>query len=66
MSAPGAALCQHLQALDDAVAFRHARVAAPCADCAAAPGGWCEDHSRDVELISDYTRTARSLTQAAP
>jgi hypothetical protein len=66
VSAAGAAQCQHLQALEDALAFRRARVAAPCADCAAAPGGRCEDHGRDVDLISDYTRTARRLLRAAP
>ena len=66
MSAPGAAQCQHLQALDDALAFRHARVATPCADCTAAPGGWCEDHGRDVDLISEYRRTAAQLMDGEP
>ena len=44
-----------LQALEDAIAYRRARVTAPCSYCAlAAPGRKCDDHARDLrgaELI---------------
>jgi hypothetical protein len=57
--------CQHLQALEDAIKFRRARAAAPCADCQSAPDGSCEDHGRDAGLITDYERTARQLLDAS-
>jgi hypothetical protein len=50
-------LFQRMQALEDAVAYRHARAAAPCPDCEAAPGPRCDDHSRDLDLIGEYLRT---------
>ena len=66
MSAAEAAWCQRLQALEDAIKWRHARAAAPCTDCQATPGGQCDDHGRDAGLIADYERTASQLVQAAP
>jgi hypothetical protein len=49
---------QRLQALEDAIAYRQARVTAPCPDCgAAAPGRRCDDHARDLELIAEYRQT---------
>ena len=46
---------QRLQALEDAIDYRRARVAAPCPDCAAAaPGRKCDDHARDLRLIAEY------------
>jgi len=46
-----------VQALEDAIAYRAARVAGPCLDCAAAgPGSRCDDHDRDLELIVGYER----------
>ena len=50
---------QRLQALEDAIAYRRARVTAPCPDCpAAATGERCDDHACDVYLIAAYQRTA--------
>jgi hypothetical protein len=51
---------QRLQALEDAIAYRRARVGAPCADCeATAPGRKCDDHARDLELIAEYLLAAQ-------
>jgi hypothetical protein len=51
---------QRLQALEDAIAYRRARVTAPCRYCAlAAPGRKCDDHARDLELIAEYQASAR-------
>lgn len=41
-----------LQSLDDAIAFRLARMGSPCPDCA--PGQQCEDHAQDTQLVADY------------
>jgi hypothetical protein len=51
---------RYLQALEDAVAYRTARVSGPCGDCDRAGGGRCEDHGRDVDLISEYQVAARA------
>jgi hypothetical protein len=46
---------QRLQAFEDAIAYRRARVTAPCRGCAVAePGQKCDDHARDLELIDEY------------
>jgi len=66
IAADTAARCQHLQALEDAIRYRRARVAGPCGACAAAPGRLCEDHGRDLGLIGEYERTAGRLLRAAP
>jgi hypothetical protein len=52
-------LFQRMQALEDAVAYRLTRVAAPCPDCQPAPGPRCDDHGRDLGLIGEYQRTIR-------
>jgi len=52
---------QHLQALEDAIKYRRARVAGPCTDCGATPDGRCDDHGRDLGLIGEYEQTARRL-----
>ena len=57
--------CQHLQALEDAIRFRRARVGAPCGDCQGAPDGQCDDHGRDAGLISEYEHTARQVLDAS-
>ena len=50
---------QRLQALEDAIAYRRARVTAPCPNCrAAATGERCDDHACDLHLIAGYQRTA--------
>ena len=64
-SATGSSECQWLQAFEDAIKFRHARTAAPCSDCDAGQER-CDDHGRDLGLITEYQRTARQITQAAP
>jgi hypothetical protein len=45
---------RRLQCLDDAIAYRSARLAAPCDLCAA--GGRCPGHAVDEQLIADYRR----------
>ena len=52
---------QRLQALEDAIAYRRARVTAACPYCAlATPGRKCDDHARDLELIAEYQASARA------
>jgi hypothetical protein len=60
------ALCHWLQAFEDAARWRHARASAPCGDCDAAAPDLCDDHARDVGLISEYRRTASQLIADAP
>jgi hypothetical protein len=55
-----------MQAFEDAIAYRRARVAAECTDCMAAePGEKCDDHARDLDLIGEYAqeidRSSRAL-----
>ncbi|HEY4851039.1 MAG TPA: hypothetical protein VII22_09585 [Streptosporangiaceae bacterium] len=52
--------CQHLQALEDAIAYRRARVTAPCPDCTAS-GQKCDDHACDLDLIDAYQQTAIAI-----
>ena len=49
---------QYLQALEDAMCYRVARAAAPCASCDAAAPARCDDHGRDAELIGEYDAAA--------
>jgi hypothetical protein len=56
--------CQHLQALEDAIAYRRARVTAPCPDCTAS-GQKCDDHACDLNLITAYQRTAIAILDAS-
>jgi len=56
--------CQHLQALEDAIAYRRARVNAPCPDCTA-DGHMCDDHACDLDLIAAYQRTAIAILNAS-
>ena len=46
------AALHYLQCLDDALAYRTSRLARPCPACA--PGGRCEDHRRDEDVIAGY------------
>lgn len=50
---------QRLQALQDAIRYRHGRAAEECADCD--PGRPCDDHGRDLDLIGEYQQAARKL-----
>jgi hypothetical protein len=52
--------CQRLQALEDAIAYRRARVTVPCPDCAASDQK-CDDHACDLNLIAAYQRTAIAI-----
>jgi hypothetical protein len=42
---------QRLQAIEDAIAYRAARLAAPCSDCGQSR---CDDHATDADLITVY------------
>ena len=53
---------RQLQALEDAIAYRSARLAASCPQCEPGPQGRrCDDHACDVALIAGYQRVARTL-----
>ena len=51
---------QELQGLDDAIAFRVARLAQPCPDCDLTDDR-CDDHSCDVALVDGYRQRAAAL-----
>ena len=54
---------RELQALEDAVNYRLARLAVPCPHCEpGAVGGWCDEHACDVALIAGYLESARVMT----
>ncbi len=62
---PDAASFQQLQALEDAIDFRTARVELPCANCSSeSEDGRCDDHAIDLNLIAAYQRTAKNLDAA--
>jgi hypothetical protein len=50
---------QQLQALDDAIAWRRARITAPCPDCEP-DGRRCDDHACDLDLIVAYKQMANA------
>src|ERR1017187_7594851 len=52
---------QRLQALEDAIKYRHARACEPCSSCDAVPDSRCDDHGRDVDLIGEYEQAASRL-----
>jgi len=52
---------RELQALEDAVNFRLARLMAPCPRCEPVAGGVrCEEHACDVALIAGYLEAAHA------
>lgn len=52
---------RELQALEDAVNFRLARLMAPCARCELhADGARCDEHACDVALIAGYLEAAHA------
>jgi len=53
-----------IQALEDALIFRRARSMSLCADCAETPGGRCDDHACDLELITGYQQDLNELHHA--
>jgi hypothetical protein len=48
---------ERVQAFEDAIAYRRARLALPCHDCGLAR---CDDHAADADLIARYRRAAAS------
>jgi hypothetical protein len=56
---------RRMQAFEDAIAYRRARVAAPCTDCVTTePDEKCDDHARDLELINEYADEIEGLVTA--
>jgi hypothetical protein len=53
---------QHLQALEDAIAYRTARLTAPCPHCGPQR---CDDHATDTALIAAYQQAAALAAQPA-
>jgi hypothetical protein len=52
---------RELQALEDAVNFRLARLMAPCSRCEpVAVGARCDEHACDVALIAGYLEAAHA------
>ncbi len=47
------------QAFEDAIAYRRARLAAPCPHCATQRR--CDDHATDLDLIATYRSAAAAL-----
>jgi hypothetical protein len=52
----------HLQALDDAISYRAARLRAPCRTCR--PGVPCHAHGRDLSLLDTYHELAHAAIAA--
>ena len=57
-------LFRMVQALQDAIVFRRARAGAYCYECDQAPGGRCEDHACDLDLVASYEQDARAISAA--
>ena len=56
---------RELQALEDAVNYRLARLAVPCVHCKpAAAGGRCDEHVCDMALIAGYLQAAEDTMTA--
>src|ERR1700722_10004854 len=56
---------RELQALEDAVNFRLARLMTPCPRCEPVPGGArCDEHACDVALIAGYLEVAQATMGA--
>lgn len=53
-----------MQALQDAIVFRRARASSYCHDCEKMPGGRCDDHACDLNLIVGYERDAHAISAA--
>jgi hypothetical protein len=51
---------RELQALEDAVNFRLARLMAPCPRCEPVAGARCDEHACDVALIAGYLKAAHA------
>ena len=56
---------RELQALEDAVSYRLARLMAPCARCASSTAqGRCDEHACDAALIAGYLEAAQATMGA--
>jgi hypothetical protein len=56
-----------LQALDDAIAYRTARLARHCPDCRRGTDeSRCDDHACDVGLLASYQRRAEAMSGQPP
>jgi len=56
---------RELQALEDAVNYRLARLMVPCAQCELRPAGdRCDEHACDVALIAGYLEAAQATMAA--
>jgi hypothetical protein len=49
----------HLQALDDAIRYRQARLRRSCRSCL--PGALCDPHGRDNSLLEAYHEMAQAV-----
>jgi hypothetical protein len=54
--------CAHLQALDDAISYRAARLRVRCRTCR--PGALCHAHACDLKLLETYHEMARAAVAA--
>jgi hypothetical protein len=54
---------RQLQAFEDALAYRRARLAAPCPQCSLT---LCDDHATDLNLITSYQQGARRTLRHKP
>jgi len=52
---------QRLQALEDAICYRTARLAEPCGACGPADETRCDEHACDLSLIAAYQRSFKDL-----
>lgn len=52
----------YLQAIEDAIDFRSARLAYHCPDCK--PRARCDEHACDARLLRTYRRLARAVSAA--
>jgi len=51
-----------LQALEDAISYRQARLTDPCADCGPSPlDARCAEHACDLALIAGYRQAAHAI-----
>lgn len=55
-------LFRRLQALDDAIAYRRARLTRPCPDCRDSTR--CDDHACDLALLAGYADDVRAAGEA--
>jgi hypothetical protein len=56
--------CSPLQAMEDALNYRRARLAIHCPECQ--PGARCDDHSADMRLLNTYSQMWQQVVAALP